>query len=58
MPDTLSPFRDEPSGDPECMSNVLIRKTGCLGRDVNGTGYGVVWLEGLRKTTINIIGGR
>jgi hypothetical protein len=25
---------------------------------VNGTGYGVVWLEGLRKTTIIIIGGR
>jgi hypothetical protein len=40
------------------MSDLLTQKTACLGRDVNGTGYGVVWLEGLRKTTIIIIGGR
>lgn len=56
MPDTLIPFRDNPSGNPEY--DLLIRKTACLGKDVNGTGYGVVWLEGLRKTTITIIGGR
>jgi hypothetical protein len=39
------------------MSDLLTRKTGFLGRDVNGTGYGV-WLEGLRKTTRIIIGDR
>jgi hypothetical protein len=39
-------------------SDILIRKTAYLGRDVNGTGYGVVWLEGLRQTTIIIFGGR
>ena len=45
MRDTLTPFRDEPSGNPECMSDVLIGKTGYLGRDVNGIGYGVVWRD-------------